>query len=969
MHSVYRSIALLVCCTLWYWGFPVNAFGQHGHEKPQPMMQHLTVENGLAGNEIYTMVQDSLGYIWFGTNNGLCRFNGNKFVKYAYRRGKSSAYSNLKLDHQGRVWCNNFGGQIFYIERDTLRLFSPWELKGKGALAQFDFLQDGSLAVTSLQHSLCIYNFKAKIWHDEGVYQNGTLGAKTTPDGVFWYWSSGKGLTKYSKGKSQLMNVDGYPIRLNQNGFLSQNANRSAFFFDHNGYIAQWQNGKYIKLKLNPTSKGLNPYILNMNTDKDGCYWVMTTDGIYCYESNGNYIYKLLEGKAIYSMLHDKEGNIWLSTMGDGLYMIPDKRIRHIEDYISSRDYESVNHITTDDKSTIYLSLVNGRIDIIHLDGDRQIETIYAPVKKEVEAMYVDKERDILFVCITQVFAYDLKSKKWLPHFSARSTSVKDFSKVTSGEIYMAGSMGVKLEANLGSNTMYKNLSNERAACVWGISLSACVYGLLSGTYLNMNGKITELKNPVTKEALYSKKIYSYKDGQCIMVTEEDGVFRYSPAEKIAEPVANNLVGKHIYSSLVQGDSLITATDEGIQLTNITSGKVSDIYKYNGLISREVREIQKVGNQLFLATASGLVVLELAGSFMNYVAPPVFINSFLVNGKAQAYASTALLSSSSRDIEFSFSSIGYKNLGKHHYQYRLMGIDSVWNKSDELVPFAHYRSLPAGHYTFEVRAINESGIASVKPATIEFYIPLPFWKQWWFALLVLCAFLFLVFILYRRRLIYIRVRSDYEKNLMESEMKALKSQMNPHFIFNALNSIKEYILLNKKEDAGKYLTKFANLMRLYLEMSEQKEVALEEEIQALHLYLQLESARFKERFNYHITVDPNLNPSVISLPPMLLQPYVENSIKHGLLHQAGERILEIKFQQRDGDTLACTISDNGVGRAATAHMKQSGHKSFATNANQKRVDLLNINRVHKIMVTYIDLESPTGTIVEVLIPI
>lgn len=215
-----------------------------------------------------------------------------------------------------------------------------------------------------------------------------------------------------------------------------------------------------------------------------------------------------------------------------------------------------------------------------------------------------------------------------------------------------------------------------------------------------------------------------------------------------------------------------------------------------------------------------------------------------------------------------------------------------------------------------------------------------------------------------------------EKQYRDSELKALKAQMNPHFIFNVLNSIQEFIVLNQKDLASDYLATFAELIRSYLYFSNKGKLTLEEEINTLQKYLELEQMRFSQNFEYKISVDSELNPDSIEIPTMLIQPYVENAIKHGLFHKKGLCILKLTFEKVNEQLLNCFIEDNGIGRAKALELKQKKNqlipKSFASEATESRLDLLNEQTSEKIGVEIIDLtedDQPAGTRVELRIPI
>ncbi len=198
----------------------------------------------------------------------------------------------------------------------------------------------------------------------------------------------------------------------------------------------------------------------------------------------------------------------------------------------------------------------------------------------------------------------------------------------------------------------------------------------------------------------------------------------------------------------------------------------------------------------------------------------------------------------------------------------------------------------------------------------------------------------------------------------QSELTALKSQMNPHFIFNALNSIQELYTIGDKKMANEQMGNFAQLTRKILDVSGKQKIELAEEIDILTKYLELECMRFENDFSYKIHLSDNLDEDYTTLPPMLIQPYVENSIKHGLLHKNGSKQLDIYFElDEDANVLKCSVDDNGIGRQASASLhknRSASHVSFSTSATEKRLRLLNQGKEEIIAVQFEDKEDESG---------
>ncbi len=232
---------------------------------------------------------------------------------------------------------------------------------------------------------------------------------------------------------------------------------------------------------------------------------------------------------------------------------------------------------------------------------------------------------------------------------------------------------------------------------------------------------------------------------------------------------------------------------------------------------------------------------------------------------------------------------------------------------------------------------------------------------------ILMASLF-AFVLFRKKQDAVSKRKEAEFNatVADVELKALRSQMNPHFIFNSLNSIGSYILKNDTQSASDYLTKFAKLMRLTLENSEKKEILLSEDIALLKTYLDIERKRFQNRFNYDIKISDTIDADNALIPPMILQPFIENSILHGFAHKNEQGIIKIDFDVKD-EMLICSVDDNGTGRQQIIDTKPTKKPSFGMAITQSRIDIINKAKNTKGLLKIIDKKE--GTRVEVLLPL
>ncbi|HEY4800821.1 MAG TPA: histidine kinase, partial [Bacteroidia bacterium] len=331
-------------------------------------------------------------------------------------------------------------------------------------------------------------------------------------------------------------------------------------------------------------------------------------------------------------------------------------------------------------------------------------------------------------------------------------------------------------------------------------------------------------------------------------------------------------------------------------------------------------------------------------------------------------------------ISFEFIGICMTNPEKVRYKFKLEGFDKSWTPETKET-YARYSNLPAGKYTFKVMSCNNEGMWNKEPVTFSFRILPPFWRTWWFwiTIVMVLAIILFTYIRYRIELIKRKEaeRLSREIQLANNELKALRAQMDPHFIFNSLSSIQSFIMSRDEDAALKYLNKFAKLMRMILSNSEKSSVTLSEEINSLRLYLELEALRWENKFEYEIEIDPEVEIDFYKIPSMLIQPYVENAIIHGVIpKENGKGRIGIKISQTD-TYIICTIQDNGIGRKKSAALKSASrhtiHESMGMKITNERLEVL--NKIHNSDLSAIitDLEDEKGealgTKIEIFIPV
>lgn len=324
-------------------------------------------------------------------------------------------------------------------------------------------------------------------------------------------------------------------------------------------------------------------------------------------------------------------------------------------------------------------------------------------------------------------------------------------------------------------------------------------------------------------------------------------------------------------------------------------------------------------------------------------------------------------------VAINYLTVDFNMAGFIQYRYKLIGFDTGYVYAGRQRQ-ARYTNLPAGNYSFVAEASLSGNTWYAGNEPLEFTIAQVFWKQWWFILLIAVLAISAVYSIYRFRVQQIRnkvkLRSDYEIKLNELENSVLRTQMNPHFIFNSLNTINAFISSNDRHQAHQYISKFSKLVRLTLDHSREKRITLNEEVRIVTLYMQLEKIRFSNCFDYEIDTG-GIDTEIFEVPPMIIQPFIENAILHGLLPKKTDGFIKISMYNKITHIL-CIVEDNGIGRHASAVLKAKSffeRKSHGMDITIKRIDLFNSAYHQTLPLKIIDLydhnNEPAGTRVEI----
>ena len=489
-----------------------------------------------------------------------------------------------------------------------------------------------------------------------------------------------------------------------------------------------------------------------------------------------------------------------------------------------------------------------------------------------------------------------------------------------------------------------------------------------AGTFISYNGLLPGFSRVISIQEDAKNRLW--------VGTYFGGVFSFDPKTGLAKNY--NEKDGLLYDGaggVVEDDkgNLWLTTLRGISIFNPQTKQVRNLTTANGLPSENLITAFKTSNGQFLFSGSdGGFISFKPDNFNPDVAPPVvhiesvsFANSNAGKTKDSTlvtYGKNSIsLHYNENRLSFHYVGLYYQNPQLNQYAYKLDGYDNDWIPAGTQ-RMVTYTNLSPGNYTFHVKAANSDGVWNEQGASFAFTILPPWWQKWWAYTAYIILFAGAIFFITRYQQQRLFQKEQHRNKLLELEMQALRAQMNPHFIFNCLSSINRFVLMNETEAASDYLTKFSKLIRTVLNNSKKSLIALEDEIEMLKLYLDMEKLRFQDGFEYNVSVNNDVEVQNIFIPPLLFQPFAENAVWHGLMHKKEKGLLRIRLSVKD-KILSFEIEDNGIGRGAADAVKSKSaekNKSLGLQITKDRLALINGYTNEKTFFEIEDLHDENG---------
>lgn len=954
--------------------------------------KNYSVESGLPFVQVYCMFQDSKGYLWSGGYGGLSRFDGKEFVNYSPKNGLINHYVNaICEDDSGAIYAGTLEGLSILKNKKIIANFSTKNGLVENTINALCYVKKEGVYIGTSKGLFCFVSGKFNVIR--GFEKKEIRCLKTMGD--FLCVGTGNGLFYYTKKTNSFRKQEG--LDNNSINCISLSVEDSALFVGTTKGLTLIRN-RQKPYTFHQENGLIDENITSLNTERKNNIWIGSGSGLLHFngkEFSFYNIYNENNSNHIRSLLKDSEGNLWLGTH-TGLFRYRDNAFSSFKN--GGIANAMVFQIFRDKKNDLWFCADNGVYK--YAQGFFNVISTKDGLSDDYCIAGLEDDDGTLWFATNQGISW------------YKNGTIHNFTQ----------QQGFKLSAPL--VVVYKDRQNT----IWvGGKDGVAAFKKINGAYTTTYYKLPELtqewgvtafvedNNGVFWLGTSAEGIYKFENGKFVQVNSSlnikpgsyftllcdkentlygatlNGLWVYNQNNNTQTIISEKegLNSELIYSLKFTDNenSIWIGTNQGINKMNLKKyrdSKVIDITAYgkaegfSGVECNSYGIWEDADSTLWFGTVGGVIRYQPNAFKRNNQESKTYITSIKLQNEDTALINGVRLPYNYNNIAFYYKGISFTNPDRVRYVKMLEGLETKWSEPST-EDYSKYGNLAPGKYTFKVKSCNSEGVWNSEAVVFSFEIKTPFFKTWWFITSIIALSIAVVMIIFRIRIQNIRKKEkaefDRKVEISKVELKALRAQMNPHFVFNSLNSIQHYILNSKSNEAAKYLNKFAKLIRIILSNSEKAMVTVNEDVESLKLYLELESMRFDGKFDYSINIDKSVDGDYDEIPPMLMQPYIENAILHGLNPKDTKGHLKIDIFIKN-NYIVCRISDDGIGRIKAGEIKRTtpsnAHKSLGMKITSERVRILNDINKSDLSVSVIDLldtnGNSAGTMVELYIP-
>jgi ligand-binding sensor domain-containing protein/two-component sensor histidine kinase len=966
--------------------FSVSVFGAQLNWEPAYRL--FSIKEGLPSSETYFVHQSREGYIWFCTDRGVVKYDGFHMEVLTTRNGlPDNVIFWIYEDYKGRIWFVSYNGLLSYYDIERHKVIKY----------KYNHLIADYIGNNLYPHKTFCVDEKDNVYFSSGnngilkIDSKGRTHSSTyRGEPLTFNLINGTYLSTFDILMTKLRG-DTFKATIRKNGKLDlRTQNKKAYTTTMQNYLTELKTVNGVRVMRvqdcfydvdHPGATLHFPGTTGFFPVKNDL-WITTVNGTYKLKDVSKYGLAraprkhLLQGFRVSAVLKDREKGMWFSTLDKGIVYMPNSIVKNLSVFENSKEVD-VTHIEVDADKDIFYSNHLGVFRLRdHYPLLRSNHISRNVISRLGKALLVSK--------IKKDVPVDLSGEKyWFVPNYYDSFNENDTS------ILICASLVVRIHKRTHEfDTLYDYFAHKK----YNKSLhhffeTVCSSDKGEVFVGNAKGLFCLKKNNVVDNSMFPMEIrnnrvscvrYSKELG-LVIGTRGEGIYIFKNG-KISHhiTVANGLVSDQINKILIdkKGNTCWVATNRGVSKLFFLGNKyirIHNILSVNGLATNEVNYICLDGEVVYLATKKGISKFpQDLGFLVNPLRRQVSVKELNIDGNIFYPKATYVeVSSDSKMIHIELRSTNYKSLGSQKYKYRLSAADKWTYGSSGSIDFY---DLTSGEYHLELSYLSDNGIWQKPYGILTLNKQPKFVETFWFYIFLVVSSFLLAFVLFRISAVQINRQRKYKRQIEKLEQKALLAQMNPHFIFNSLNSIQSFLVYNENDLAEKYLQMLSQLIRMTLNNSRESEVTIQQEIDVLTKYMALEKMRFKDRFDFEILVSLTHNELQKFIPPMLIQPFVENAIIHGFkgLEMSGK--LEVNFKELITNRLVVEVTDNGTGYDSNEPERlHSEHKSYGMQITSERLSLFKekYNTEFDFVIEHLadDAGNPKGTKVIVLIPV
>ena len=960
--------------------------------------KHYGLPEGLSQAQITDICEDSKGFLWFATNGGgISRFDGLEFVTLSTEDNLPSNYIRCLYSDANHMYVGTQAGLSIY-EYSTGTISTFRENEGLGNVVINDILacRDGLWLATN--NGIFIYSKNSGFKHQLLLPQGSSQNVSQLEHGRQGQVLVGFNDVGFAIVDEMSKEVQSY---FNEGNGTESSWTRALLQDGPITYVGTYGEGLFALVndslrRVPNTEKLLVNHIYNagnqfwLATQKKGVLLLNKND--YSIENQLN-VATGLPGNFITKIYNDSWGNTWIGTSGLGVVKKYAENISHYRELTGMTSTVIRDLEMTADSQILFSTNTGG---LYELDNNVAQSIPILDRLKGTNIRCFIKDADGNFWLGTDGMGlYQQIGQRWRRYTSRRGISygwIKDIIQDQYGKIWVASTGGgVYYNDNkrFYSFNQQEDILVERAECLLEDQKGNIWAGSRGSGLLKISGD--SLEYHYTEFA--DKNIRSLAEdmeGDIFMGTDQ-GIFLLHTNSGETSFLGRNsgLYSTNIYSLETKGALLFIGHDHGVDVLDIATGKTIENYHYrNGFTGGECSQNAMVkdpyGN-VWSGTLNGLSKIVLSSNANEQENKITLANAprtFCFNEEVTPHflssyddgSGNTTLPHEMNTFTYTMQGINQKYPDLVQFRWMLDGYEDSFSMAGS-VNRVTYPQLPPGRYQFVYQAgINGNWSDTEKGP--EIYISAPIWQRTWFKVSIALAVLLVLTAIVVQRIVSIKRKNrrreaqlKLERNLLDLQSKALQLQMNPHFIFNALNSVKGLIAIKDEKSAKLYLARFAKLMRLMLNNSREEWVPIQSELELIELYLSLENIAQQHPFSFNIHLDDSIDRERLQIPPMLIQPFVENAVKHAMRYKQGDGTIDIQLTQK-GNKVICTVKDNGPGRNAVNKLQvDQNHQSLALTITNERLQMAGLSSEKAVMIEdLLENEKALGTLVTLNIP-